>query len=89
MYDVKWRYGMNSIEALYVYTTVVEGEEKVAVGADGVPFIYLTMKGLIENRTPEKMQIWANTVGIKVALKMFVPIKTMDIIEPMPTGAIQ
>jgi hypothetical protein len=77
------------IEALYIYTTIVDGQEKVVVGTDGIPFIYITMEALIQNKTPEKMQIWADKIGAKMVLKMFAPIKVIDIIEPMKSGMTQ
>jgi hypothetical protein len=76
---------IQEIEKLFVYTVVVNGVEKIATGVDGIPFIYLSKEAIITYKIPENMQRWANQAGITLTLKVFMPLTTLDIIEPMQT----
>jgi hypothetical protein len=71
---------------MYIYTTESDGVERIAVGSDGIPFIYTTDEALKKNNNSEMiemMQEWANRAGIKIRLQRFIPDKLVDIIEPM------
>jgi hypothetical protein len=71
------------ITALYVFTTVVDGIEKIAVGADGLPFVYLSQLAITEFDIMPKMQRWADSTGITLKLQLFAQLTLLDIIEPM------
>lgn len=73
------------IEKLFVYTTMADGIEKIAIGEDDIPFIYLSMDALKESNIQENMQKWANAAGIVVSLKVFIPLTVLDVVEPMKT----
>ena len=73
------------INVLYMYTSIINGQEKIMVDAIGTPLIYLNIKALIGEDLPKKMQLWSNSSGLCMTLKMFTLTKIVDRIEPMKT----
>jgi hypothetical protein len=76
------------MKALYVFTTVVDGIEKIAVGADGLPFVYLSQLAITEFDIMRKMQQWADKTGITLKLQLFAQLTLLDVIEPMQSKSV-
>jgi len=77
---------MNDINALYVFTAISDGKEQIAIGADGVPFIYLSKDIIDKEDMINKFQEWANNSGQVFKLRLFAHLSTLDEIVPMKTN---
>ena len=55
------------------------------VDVNKTPLIYVSMKDLLGEDLPKKMQLWSNSSGLCMTLKMFTLTKIVDRIEPMKT----
>ena len=74
------------ISCLYVITTIINGVEKIMIGTDRVPLIYLNdLEAIKEYHILEDLQSLANETGVSYKLQQFTQTKIVDVIEPMKT----
>lgn len=74
------------IDFLYVITTIINGVEKIMIGTDRVPLIYLNdLEAIKEYHILEDLQSLANETGVSYKLQQFTQTKIVDVIEPMKT----
>jgi len=74
---------VEEIKSLYVVTAIVNGEERIMIGTDQLPFIYWRMETIKEHKIIEQLQELSNKTGICMKLKLFAELTTLDVIEPM------
>jgi hypothetical protein len=74
---------VEEIKSLYVVTAIVNGEERIMIGTDQLPFIYWRMKTIKEHKIIEQLQELSNKTGICMKLKLFAELTVLDVIEPM------
>ena len=73
------------IVSMLAYTVMVDNEERIMLGIDGVPLMYLSEKALKDSGIPKLVQEWSNSSGQTFTLRLFSEVTTQETIEPMKT----